>query len=118
MIEQVPWSWAVEQALQVSSNGGIHLLKRDVENGWAQLWRCQSEKNCAYAITRIVDAGRNRELLIECFEGSGVREFIPIFINVARGFGLTVRADVIREGLVRMLAPMGFRKVQTVLRAA
>jgi hypothetical protein len=118
VIEQVQWSWAIEQALKISANGGLHILKADVARGDAQLWRCQSERNCAYAVTRIVDAGTHRELLIECFEGSGVREFIPTFINVARGFGMTVRADVMRDGLVRMLAPMGFKKVQTVLRAA
>lgn len=111
-VEQFPWTDPVDDFLAVSAGSDLSIIKDEVLKNQAQLWRCQSDKNLAYVVTRI----EFKELVIVLFEGSGIDEFMPLFINRATELNLTIRAHVKRKGLLKMGRKLGFELAEYVIR--
>ena len=106
------WTIETEQQLQISAGDDLAIIKDDVANQRANLWLCQSDKNRAYVVTRI----DYNELVIVLFEGSGLYEFMPLFIDRATELNLKIRAHIKRKGLIKMGQKLGFEIDEYILR--
>ena len=111
-IWRVDWSEQAEQGLKVSAGEDMGFIRREVQAGIAILWRCESDKNSAYAVTRCEPG----EVVIVCGEGSGLKEFGPYFIAAAKSKGKTVRTHVRRRGLIKVWETMGLELDEYILR--
>lgn len=112
-IREIPWQPGIDEKLRVSARGDLEIIKSQVNNGVAQLWHCLSETNEMLVVTRI-DPGP--ELVIVLGEGSGLFEFAPSFLNIARKANIPVRTHIKRKGLIRMWSRLGLTIDEYVLR--
>lgn len=109
----VPWADNVDDCLRVAARGDLDIIRHQVESGIAQLWECTSDEHHAYIVTR-VEPGP--EIVIVAGEGSGFMEFVPDFIAVAKRSGATIRAHVVRKGMIRLFERVGLSLNEYVLR--
>lgn len=112
-IYPVGWDEFAEKGLRVSAGKDMEFIRREVESGISILWRCESDKNSAYAVTRYEPPS---DIVIVCGEGSGLREFGPYFIAAAKSKGLAIRTHVKRRGLIKVWQSMGLQIDEYVLR--
>ena len=112
-IREIPWQPGIDDKLRVSARGDLEIIKHQVTQGVAQLWHCLSENNECFVVTRI-DPGP--ELVIVLGEGSGLFEFAPHFLNIARKQNIPLRTHVQRKGLIRMWSRLGVNIDEYVLR--
>lgn len=117
MIQLIPWTDDAAQHLaRALSFAELPLIAAEVRRGRSQLWLCTSDRHTAYCVTRVDPTPA--EFVIVAFEGSGMHEFGPAFINAARARGLPLRAHVSSPVVERLIRRFGFRRTETVCRAA
>lgn len=109
----VAWTDDIDDKIEIACRGDLAIIKRQVINNIAQLWRCKSKKNLCYVVTRI-DPGP--ELVIVAGQGSGLVEFAPEFLKVAKRSGARVRTHVQRKGLIRLWNRLGLTVDEYILR--
>lgn len=112
-IEQIQWLSHHDAMLSVSAGDDLEIIKSQVVGGVAKLWECKGEKHSMLVVTR-VDPGP--ELCIVLGEGSGMMEFAPYFLTVAKSKGMSVRTHVTRDGLVKMWNKLGLKVEEKILR--
>lgn len=112
-IINIAWNSDINKLLEVASRGDLEIIRDQVNKGVSQLWECKSLKNLCYVVTRI-DPGP--ELVIVAGAGSGLFEFAPSFIKVAKRSGATLRTHVKRKGLIKMWAKLGLNIDEYILR--
>lgn len=112
-ITNILWGDDIDEKLRASAGNDLDIIKHQVKNNVAQLWHCLSPTNECYVVTRI-DPGP--ELVIVLGEGSGLLEFAPHFLAVARRQNVRVRTHVKRKGLIRLWARLGLKIDEYVLR--
>lgn len=109
MIRLHEWCDDAEERFSEREMRDLPEVKRQVEKGIAQLWRCESERNAAWCVTRLDRDACGFEWVVVLFEGSGLHEFVPLFLQAAKDRNIPVRAhmDARRKGLLRMLKRYG-----------
>lgn len=119
MIELRPWNGEAQRCLAVSGGRDLPVIARQVKEGVAQLWECESERSHAWVVTRVDADEAGVEWCIVLFEGSGLHEFVPHFVDAARARGIPLRAHLRadRPGLLRMVRKYGFGPTEIVVRA-
>ena len=113
-ILNIPWGDSIDNELRVSAGKDLDIIKGQVKGGVAQLWHCLSKDNEMFVVTR-VDPGP--ELVIVLGEGSGLEEFAPSFIRVAKNSGIPIRTHVKRKGLIRMWSKLNLEVDEYILRS-
>ena len=120
----IAWNDDVSDWIAEAARGADKQLRFEVENEISQLWKCESGGLFGYAITRIEqDENGNFELVLVAGTGSGLLYFADYFIQFADANEMTVRAHIVRKGLIRMFAKLNFtiaenRGYEIVLRRA
>lgn len=119
MIRLRSWCDEAQRCLGVSGGRDLPVIARQVREGVAQLWECESERSHAWVVTRVDADEAGVEWCIVLFEGSGLHEFVPHFVDAARERGIPLRAHLRagRPGLVRMASRYGFVPTEVVVRA-
>lgn len=95
------WCGDAERALSFDSDLGV--IKQEVLENIAELWRCELGEYHAWVVTRIDD----QTLVIVSGQGKGFFQFMPHFVVYARSHGLGIRTHVTRPGLIRMWSRLG-----------
>ena len=113
LIVEIPWHDEHDDKLRIAARGDLDIVKNQVQQRVAQLWRCTSEKNSMLVVTR-VDPGP--ELCIVLGEGSGLLEFAPYFIREAKKNNMGIRTHVTRKGLIRLWSKLNINVNEYVLR--
>ncbi len=113
MITRVPWENSHDDLLRISAGDDLEIIKRQVQDGIAQLWECRAIKCCGYVVTRI-DEGP--ELCIVLGEGVNLMVFAPFFVDYAKRRKMKIRTHVKRRGLIRMWGKFGLELDEYVLR--
>ena len=107
------WSEAAEQGLGETLRDDTELLKQQVNNGIAELWRIEQH---SWMITR-VDAlpGRAPELVVCCYKGKHLNTVGELIVAQAtqQRFG-SIRFHTNRKGLNRLLSQFDFDYLETV----
>lgn len=117
MIEQISWNDEAEAGLKVSAGADMAIIRAQVENGIAQLWRYSAADGGGYIVTRVDQQGKGPELVIVLGEGRGLHDVVPQFIEAAQSLNIkSIRTHVKRQGLIRMYARHGFEVDEYVLR--
>lgn len=111
-IVPIRWRPFHNQLLAVSAGEDLAGIRRDVIEGRAVLWQCESGDKGGFVVTRVDDG----ELVVVLGEGSGADVFIPFFIEYASARGLTVRTHVTRKGLIKIWGRHGVKLSEYVLR--
>lgn len=111
-INQIQWDDPINAALAKSAGDDLPKIRYQVRKGLAQLWLCESSEYRAHLVTRIDD----NELVIVCFEGSGVCQIMPLFINRAKELNLSIRAHVTRKGFFKFAERLNFKLSEYVMR--
>ena len=87
------------------------ILTQDIAEGISELYEIDGGK--AYAITRI----EPKELVICCFQGSGLREAAPRFVAAAKAAGCTsIRFHTENTALARLLSEYKPKHIEHVYR--
>ena len=118
MIRLHDWCDQAEAGLIVSGGRDLPELKRQVQTGIAQLWKCEKGHRVAWCVTRLDRDAAGDEWVICLFEGTGLHEFIPLFVQAADEKGIPLRAhlNAKRPGLLRMVQRYGFEPTEIVVR--
>lgn len=106
------WTNKEDKKLSVSAGKDLDLIKEQVRKGKAELWKCTGKNKKAYIVTKL-DVN---ELVIVLFEGSGIDDFLPFFINRAIELNLTIRAHVKRKAFLRIGRKHGFKLAEYIIR--
>lgn len=114
----VGWTDDMDDRLRVSAGDDLQEVKTQVRRNLATLWQC--EKNGqpeAWVVTRVdgIEAS-GREFVIVLGEGKGFFDYMPLFVNHARGQNLKIRTHVQRRGLIRMWSRLGLELDHYVLK--
>lgn len=112
----IPWQPQHDKLLAVSAGADLEMIREQVQQGTAQLWQCTAGPKRAFVVTRIDRVGDGLELCLVLGEGSGFKEFAPIFVTVAKRKGYGFRTHVKRRGLIRMWSRFGVDVDEYVLR--
>lgn len=101
MIRELPWSEDVTAKLtHLASRECLPLLANEVRAGVSQLFECTDGVDTLHVVTRL---DRTPDELVICYvQGSGVRKFIPQFIERARQLGVPVRMHTTDERVLHL----------------
>jgi hypothetical protein len=113
---EIKWSEKATENLKISAGDDLEIIKEQVKSKTAQLWFCQNQTQQAYVVTRIEKEITGSEMVIVCFEGSGLKSFLSEFIQKAIELNMTIRAHVKRKGLLKIGSELGFNSTEYVLR--
>lgn len=117
MINQIPWSKEAETGLLKSAGTDLELIKNQVINKTAQLWKIDTKTAKGYLVTRIDCEGIGKVFVFVLGEGRQLGEVIPHFITSAQNHGIKhFRTHVQRKGLIRMWQKFGLTIDHYVLR--
>lgn len=117
MIRQIPWSKEAEAGLKISADSDLELIKNQIIDNQAQLWKINTKAAKGYLVTRIDIEGIGRVFVFVLGEGVGLGEVIPQFIESAKNLGIKhFRTHVKRKGLIRMWQKYGLTLDHYVLR--
>jgi hypothetical protein len=118
VIARRAWNAEAERDLARSAGRDMAVIRRQVQADVAMLWECESDRNHAWCVTRLDADEAGAEWVIVLFEGSGLHEFVPLFVEAADSRGLPLRAhlNARRPGLKRMAARYGFEVTELVVR--
>lgn len=113
-IVKVPhWTREAEQGLGETLRGDADLLRQQVNDGIAELWRIE---NHSWMITRVEDLpGRKPELVVCCYKGKDLRTVGDLILTQAnrQDFG-SIRFHTRRKGLNRLLHKFEFDYLETI----
>lgn len=118
MIRTVPWTPEIAQKLSRALGSALvlELVGEEVRQGISQLWECSNDQHRAYCVTRLE---RNPvEWCVVAYEGSGMMQFGPLFVEAARARSIPLRAHVASPVVERLLRRIGLKRSEVVMRAA
>jgi hypothetical protein len=117
MIRLEPWSDLAAHTLKRVAGLDLSNIRREVEQGVAQLWHCvDSDGNGGYVVTRVEQLGNRREWVWLAGAGKGFLVFAPLFLKAAQEQGLSVRVYINRPGMRRLYDRLGFHVSEVVMR--
>ena len=117
MIKQIPWGKEAETGLLKSAGSDLELIKNQVIDKTAQLWKIDTETAKGYLVTRIDCEGIGKVFVFVLGEGKKIEHVIPFFITNAQKLGIKhFRTHVQRKGLIRMWRKFGLTIDHYVLR--
>ncbi len=111
--ERKAWSDEAEQGLGETLRDDMELLRDQVEQGTAELWRVD---NHSWMITRIEPIpGRKPEMVVCCYKGRDLNKVTQHLMQAAlrQGFG-SIRYHTRRKGLNRLVSDLGFEFMETI----
>lgn len=111
------WLDNATAGLTRSLRDALPILKRQVNQGIAQLWEVETDKGKSWMITRVEHpiGGDGPELVLCCYEGCDVKHVTQHILDAAikQGFG-SIRYHTHRKGLNRLVIDLGFMPYETV----
>jgi len=113
IFERKPWSDDAEQGLGETLRDDVELLRDQVAQGVAELWRVDGH---SWMITRVEPIPNRRpELVVCCYKGRDLNRVTQYLMKAAikQGFG-SIRYHTRRKGLNRLVADLGFEFMETI----
>ena len=107
------WSKEAEEGLAETLSDCTDLLREQVEQGIAELWRVE---NHSWMITRVENfPGRKPELVVCCYKGEDLKNVTQAIMQAAIKNGIgSIRYHTRRKGLNRLVKDLGFEFMETI----
>lgn len=111
---RIPWSDKAEAGLVVSAGDDMALIRKEVQQGCAELYKCGSD---GYLVIRY--EADVRELVVVLGEGRCFKKWLPVIEDHARERGaLTMRTHIKRPGLKKLYEDIGWHQQEIVMSKA
>lgn len=108
-----PWNDSAEKALEVSAGPDMAMIRAEVQQGMAGLYRCEDGGQLD---GRVVLRLEGTELVIVLGEGRGAKKWAGVIEQYARHLGATtLRTHIQRKGLKRIYEGIGWQQREIVM---
>ena len=119
IIRHPRWLHNATAGLSRCLRGDLPLLMQQVNRGIAQLWEINTDQGRSWMVSRIEKQSVGDELVICCYEGCDLQRIAPIVFDHAKQQGFqSIRFHTRRQGLNRLIKPLGFSVYETVFKAS
>lgn len=111
---QREWTYDIARQLMRACGDDIADIADDVMSGRAELFEVQKK---GYVVLRLEQLVNGKELVIVAGEGRGLREVMPVLIDIGINNGAnSIRLHTQRKGIEKMAGRFGFLRDEVVMK--